>query len=91
MGVLVAGQTLVVAVVNRAVVLAWIRETAYLTAALALCMGVLYGVHRRVYLVGFAAGHAVGVKQAPPINLASRVVKDSKTGRIQYLILECVP
>ena len=77
--------------VTRAALFAWMRETAYLTAALALCMGVLYGVHRRVYLVGYAAGHAVGVKQAPPIKLASRVVKDSKTGQIQYLILECVP
>ena len=79
------------AMVNRAALFAWMRETAYLTAALALCMGILYGVHRQVFLVAYEVGLAVGVKQAPPINLASRVVKDSKTGQIQYLILECVP
>ena len=77
--------------VTRAVVFAWMRETAFLTVALALCMGILYEVHRRVFLVGYATGHAVGVKQAPPIKLASRVVRDGKTGQILYLILECVP
>ena len=67
------------------------RETAFLTVALALCMGILYEVHRRVFLVGYATGHAVGIKQAPPIKLASRVVRDGKTGQILYLILECIP